>query len=156
MTFIEDFVAHLYPGEGDGDRLTDEPQTPVVEPKEEPIVLGDQDDDGTPGVTGVSVFTNDTVRLVQNPILDDSIFELLLSLPSYVIPGFSTGPRSTASRTSLRYSRVVARAPSCRERRRSLMIASSTSSGGRASNSTPARDSSSRLTSWRTSSLRTR
>lgn len=57
------------------------------EPVEEPIVIEDQDDDADTGATGLSVLTSETVRLVRNPKIEEPVFDLLLSLPSYVIPG---------------------------------------------------------------------
>jgi len=74
-------------GEDETEPAPDETPTPIVEPAEEPIVLGDREDEDSAGATGVTVFTNETVRLVRNPKLDECVFEFLLGLPSYVIPG---------------------------------------------------------------------
>lgn len=60
---------------------------PVPEPEEELIIVEEQELSDGPGPTGVSVITQENVRLARNPMVDASVFEKLLELPSYVIPG---------------------------------------------------------------------
>ncbi|MEW1951049.1 DEAD/DEAH box helicase family protein [Pseudarthrobacter sp902506025] len=59
----------------------------VPEPVEELIIVEEQELTDGPGATGVSVITQENVRLTRNPLIDSSVFENLLELPSYVIPG---------------------------------------------------------------------
>lgn len=72
---------------------TDLPSAPKVEPapapelEEELIIVEEQELSDGPGPTGVSVITQENVRLARNPKIDTSVFEKLLELPSYVIPG---------------------------------------------------------------------
>lgn len=60
---------------------------PVPEPEEELIIVEEQELSDSPGPTGVSVITQENVRLARNPMIDARVFEKLLELPSYVIPG---------------------------------------------------------------------
>jgi superfamily II DNA or RNA helicase len=59
----------------------------VPEPEEELIIVEEQELTDGPGPTGMSVITQENVRLGRNPLTDASVFERLLELPSYVIPG---------------------------------------------------------------------
>ncbi|MFP3460080.1 DEAD/DEAH box helicase family protein [Arthrobacter globiformis] len=83
-----DLNAAFFEDEGTDTKIAAGTASPEPEAAEEPIVIGEQEDEENPGATGVTVFTNETVRLVRNPKIDEPIFELLISLPSYVIPGF--------------------------------------------------------------------
>lgn len=60
-------------------------QTPEAE--EELIVVADDDTSEAPGGTGVSVITQEAVRLTHNPYVSAAVFEKVLELPSYIIPG---------------------------------------------------------------------
>ena len=59
----------------------------MPEPEEELIIVEEQEISDGPGATGVSVITQENVRLTRNPHIESSVFEQLLELPSYVIPG---------------------------------------------------------------------
>ncbi|MEO5315552.1 DEAD/DEAH box helicase family protein [Pseudarthrobacter sp. CC12] len=71
----------------------EQPSTPRAElaevpaPEEELIIVEEQELTDGPGPTGVSVITQENVRLGRNPLIDPNVFEQLLELPSYVIPG---------------------------------------------------------------------
>ncbi|WP_248761337.1 DEAD/DEAH box helicase [Pseudarthrobacter sp. SSS035] len=60
--------------------------TELADPKEELIIV-QEEESGTEGGTGVSVITQEAVRLTRNPLVNTGVFEKLLELPSYVIPG---------------------------------------------------------------------
>lgn len=72
---------------------TEQPATPrvdpadVPEPEEELIFVEEQELTDGPGPTGVNVITQEAVRLGWNPLVETGVFERLLELPSYVIPG---------------------------------------------------------------------
>lgn len=57
------------------------------EPEEELIIVEEQELTDAPGPTGVSVITQENVRLGRNPLVEASVFDRLVELPSYVIPG---------------------------------------------------------------------
>lgn len=69
------------------DEEAEQPSTPPAEPEEELIIVEEQELTDGPGPTGVSVITQENVRLGRNPLTEGSVFERLLELPSYVIPG---------------------------------------------------------------------
>lgn len=77
-----------------GDKTGPLPLTPshediaqLPEPEEEFIVVDEDEASDKPGATGVSVITQEAVRLIRNPTIESGVFERLLELPSYVIPG---------------------------------------------------------------------
>ncbi|WP_394253544.1 DEAD/DEAH box helicase [Arthrobacter pityocampae] len=57
--------------------------------KEEPVVLTDAaTDDSADPTTGMTVIAAEAVTLVRNPTIGEDVFDLVATLPSYVIPGF--------------------------------------------------------------------
>jgi len=65
----------------------DEEAAHLPEPEEELINVEEEETSAQPGATGVSVISQEAVRLMRNALIESSVFERLLELPSYVIPG---------------------------------------------------------------------
>jgi superfamily II DNA or RNA helicase len=79
--------ARLFSDDTDQPLAPEAEPAPVPEPEEELIIVDEQEVSNGPGPAGVSVITQESVRLARNPMIDASVFEKLLELPSYVIPG---------------------------------------------------------------------
>lgn len=79
--------AKLFDGEAEKPLVPQVEPTEVPEPEEELIIVEEQEVSDGPGPTGVSVITQESVRLTRNPLIELSVFDRLLELPSYVIPG---------------------------------------------------------------------
>ncbi|MDQ0825407.1 superfamily II DNA or RNA helicase [Arthrobacter sp. B2I5] len=73
--------------DNEGEVIPPVPQVPVEIQEELIVIDADADKDESKGPTGMSVFTREAVTLTHNPSVDSKVFETMLSLPSYVIPG---------------------------------------------------------------------
>lgn len=82
-----DAVATLFEDETENPLRPHEETPQMPEPEEELIIVEDEEASDQPGSTGVSVITQEAVRLTRNPLVHLGVFERLLELPSYVIPG---------------------------------------------------------------------
>lgn len=72
----------------EGDVIPPTKPEPAVEVEEELIVVDSTaDNEDAKGQSGMSVITREAVTLIRNPTVDSSVFDSLVSLPSYVIPG---------------------------------------------------------------------
>lgn len=77
----------LFEEETEGPQVSNEETVQLPEPKEELIIVEGEETSDKPATTGVSVITQEAVRLKRNPLIKPDVFDRLLELPSYVIPG---------------------------------------------------------------------
>lgn len=84
---VEREDAKLFDDETEQSSGTEAQPTEAPEPEEELIIVEEQELSDELSPSGVSVITQENVRLTRNPLIDQGVFERLLELPSYVIPG---------------------------------------------------------------------